>query len=52
MPTRQRARPARASAAPKRSDLDAIRAWARESGHTVAERGRIKQSVIDAYDAR
>lgn len=42
----------RTGSAPKRDDLDSIRAWARENGHTVAERGRIKQSVIDAYDNR
>jgi hypothetical protein len=30
-------------------DLAAVRAWARESGIEVSERGRIAQSVIDAY---
>jgi len=35
----------------KRTDLDEVRAWARDNGHTVAERGRIKQAVLDAYDA-
>jgi len=35
----------------KRTDLDDVRAWARDNGHTVADRGRIKQSVLDAYDA-
>lgn len=35
----------------QRSDGDAIRAWAAKSGiHQVAPRGRIKQSVVDAYD--
>lgn len=32
-------------------DLDAVRAWASKNGHKVAERGRIAQSVLDAYDA-
>lgn len=32
-------------------DLNAIRQWATQNGHTVAERGRVSQSVIDAYDA-
>lgn len=30
-------------------DLSAVRAWARENGVEVSERGRIAQSVIDAY---
>ncbi|MCW2525587.1 MAG: protein lsr2, partial [Pseudonocardiales bacterium] len=34
-----------------RSDLDAIRTWANESGHKVADRGRIAASVVEAYDA-
>ncbi|WP_299036851.1 Lsr2 family protein [uncultured Pseudokineococcus sp.] len=41
----------RAAAGPKRTDLDDVRAWARENGHPVADRGRVKQSVLDAYDA-
>ncbi|MEJ5946142.1 Lsr2 family protein [Pseudokineococcus basanitobsidens] len=35
----------------KRADLDDVRAWARDNGHTVADRGRVKQSILDAYDA-
>ena len=34
-----------------RSDLSAIREWARANGHQVAERGRITQEIQDAYDA-
>lgn len=34
-----------------RSDLSEIRAWAKESGLDVSERGRIAQSLQDAYDA-
>jgi hypothetical protein len=33
-----------------RSDLAEIRKWAQENGHQVAERGRIKKEIIDAYD--
>src|SRR4051794_31531762 len=33
-----------------RSDLTDIRKWAQEHGHQVAERGRIKKEIIDAYD--
>jgi Lsr2 len=29
----------------------AIKEWARANGHKVAERGRISQSVIEAYEA-
>lgn len=31
------------------SDLSAIRAWARENGYEVSERGRIKSEVVEAY---
>ncbi len=36
--------------APKRGDLGAVRAWARENGHQVSERGRIPGSLLAAYD--
>lgn len=29
----------------------AVRAWARENGHEVSDRGRIKADVLAAYDA-
>jgi hypothetical protein len=32
-------------------DLAAVRAWAAENGHVVSSRGRIAQSVVDAYKA-
>lgn len=35
----------------RRSDLGAVRDWARASGHEVSDRGRISQGVQDAYDA-
>lgn len=31
---------------------DAIRAWAREHGYTVSDRGRIAESVVAAYNHR
>lgn len=35
----------------KRTDLAEVRAWAVEHGYSVAERGRVAQSILDAYDA-
>ncbi|KAA9105561.1 histone-like nucleoid-structuring protein Lsr2 [Microbacterium rhizomatis] len=32
-------------------DFSAVRAWAKENGHTVSERGRVPASVMDAYEA-
>jgi hypothetical protein len=37
--------------APKRGDLGAVRAWARETGQKVSERGRIPGNLLTAYDA-
>ena len=34
-----------------RERLTAIRTWARAHGHTVADRGRIPETIIAAYDA-
>lgn len=34
-----------------KDELQAIRAWARENGHDVSERGRIKADVVSAYHA-
>lgn len=33
-----------------RERLQNIREWAKENGHEVSERGRIKQDLMDAYD--
>lgn len=33
------------------TDTAAIRAWARENGHDVSERGRISADVLAAYEA-
>ena len=38
------------SSAGKRSDLAAVRAWAREHGHQVSDRGRVSAAVQEAYD--
>jgi uncharacterized membrane protein len=32
-------------------DLAAIRAWARENGHEISDRGRLSKAVVDAYAA-
>ena len=44
----------RAAATPRasRGDLEQVRAWARDNGYQVADRGRVKASVLDAYDQR
>ena len=34
-----------------RNQTQAIRAWARENGREVSERGRISQEIQDAYNA-
>jgi hypothetical protein len=34
-----------------RNDLAEVRAWAKANGHEVSDRGRIAQTVQDAYDA-
>jgi hypothetical protein len=33
------------------NDTAAVRAWARENGHEVSERGRIAADVVAAYEA-
>jgi hypothetical protein len=35
----------------KRTDVADIRAWAREQGYTVSQRGRIAKEIQEAYDA-
>ncbi|PPH34142.1 histone-like nucleoid-structuring protein Lsr2 [Rathayibacter rathayi] len=39
----------RAASDPSR--LAAIRAWAKENGYEVSDRGRIARTVVDAYEA-
>ena len=41
----------RGNSANRGYDLEALRDWARENGHALPARGRIRQSVIDAYKA-
>ncbi len=48
--TRSRRQPTASTRSPK-AELDAIRAWAKESGVHVADRGRISQHVRDLYAA-
>ena len=42
---------ARAVASPAERDLADVRVWARGAGHTVSDRGRIPNAVLEAYDA-
>jgi hypothetical protein len=35
----------------KRDELQQIRQWAQENGHNPSSRGRISQSIMDAYSA-
>ena len=46
-----RKRRAPASASTRRQDLPAVRAWAKQSGYEVSDRGRISQEIVDAYTA-
>ncbi|WP_162584024.1 histone-like nucleoid-structuring protein Lsr2 [Variovorax sp. PBS-H4] len=35
-----------------REEVAQIRAWAVDAGYQIADRGRLSQSVLEAYDAR
>ena len=35
-----------------RDYLEAVRRWGREQGYQISDRGRVKQEIIDAYEAR
>jgi hypothetical protein len=52
---RRTSRPAsgsgRSSGGSDREEVQRIREWARENGHTVSERGRLSSSVLEAYRA-
>ena len=39
-----------ASGKAKREETQRIRQWAQENGHTTSSRGRVSQSIIDAYN--
>jgi hypothetical protein len=34
-----------------KTDLTAVRAWARANGHQVSNRGRVPAAIIEAYNA-
>ncbi|WP_236862658.1 histone-like nucleoid-structuring protein Lsr2 [Brevibacterium daeguense] len=40
----------RRSSGPK-TDTAAVRAWAKDSGYEISERGRIPSAVLEAYEA-
>jgi hypothetical protein len=46
-----RTTPARSTSGSGRKDLEEVRRWANEHGHTVSSRGRVPNSVLTAYDA-
>ena len=47
---RKSSRQAGATAGQRRSDLGAVRQWARKNGHQVSDRGRISAGILAAYD--
>ncbi|OMH37113.1 Lsr2 family protein [Tersicoccus sp. Bi-70] len=44
-------RRASSSSGRSRGELEQVRAWARENGHEVSDRGRVPLKVLEAYDA-
>ncbi|MGO2943893.1 MAG: histone-like nucleoid-structuring protein Lsr2 [Brevibacterium aurantiacum] len=50
-PGRTRQSRSRTSRPGRGLDMSAVRAWARENGHTVPDRGRVPNAVLDAYEA-
>jgi hypothetical protein len=49
-PTGGRRGNARSTARSDRERIQAIREWARTTGHPVSDRGRIPASIVEAYD--
>jgi len=43
--TRSAAKPVKA-----KTDLGEVRAWARQSGYTVSDRGRVSAEIMEAYE--
>jgi hypothetical protein len=41
---------AKVAKAAKSTDLGEVRAWARENGYTVSDRGRVSGEVMEAYE--
>jgi hypothetical protein len=37
------------ASAGRSQDASAVRAWARENGYTVSERGRVQSEILEAY---
>lgn len=50
-PSKRAARGASTTGAGRRTDLGAIREWARAHGHEVSDRGRVSASIVEAYEA-
>lgn len=48
---RRQARRLHSGSTPSRDDLNQIRAWGRENGYQVSDRGRVAKRIVDAYDA-
>jgi hypothetical protein len=48
---RRRAATTRRASRAASSETAEIRAWARETGHAVSERGRIPRHIVEAYEA-
>ena len=48
---RGRARSAAAPSGGSGVDTAAVRAWAKENGHQVSDRGRVPATIVDAYTA-
>ncbi len=46
-----RTRRAQSQSSSRRQNLPAIRAWAKDNGFEVSDRGRISQEIIDAHAA-
>jgi hypothetical protein len=49
--SRDRGRPATSRPSPPKVDRAAVRAWAKENGLTVSERGRISAEILQRYEA-
>jgi hypothetical protein len=43
---------ARSGSSRSKSDAGEIRAWARQNGYEVSERGRVPRTVVEAFEAR
>ena len=49
--TRGRRSPGRATGQQRSSQTAKVRAWAKEQGYNVSDRGRIHQDIFDKYEA-